>query len=112
MVSLGYPEAVNDPNDAISAELFRRHRVCRGVGWTTCTYPSAEKLMEKVSRGKWEMEFVEKYPTYGRGWLIECYFRTIRRNAAGWYNTYRCYLSVECRQIRFFWNEVLEERVW
>lgn len=105
VVSLGYPMPSNELDDAIFAELFHRRRLCRGVAWTTCTYPAVEKLIEKVNSGKWDLEFVWKYPTYDRGWLVEGYFHTGRK-------TRKCYLTVDFRQIRFFWNEIRGDRVW
>lgn len=96
VLSLGYPEPATNPNDAIAVELFHSFRLFRGVSFTICRYPNAEKLIEKVNNGKWELEFVRKYPEPS-GCLIDCCFRAKKKHM-------RCYLHVDCRQIRYFWN--------
>ena len=105
VVSLGYPRPQEDVDDAVTLELFRYHRLFRGVGFTTCTYPKSADLIEKVNRGKWKIEFVSKYQHYSRGYLIDCCVHAGRR-------MHKCYASVECRGTQFFWDEVLEDRVW
>ena len=105
MVSLGYPKLADEPDNAISAELFDSPTLLKHKDFEICTHPSASKLIDKVNSGKWTLEFVTKYKYYDIGWLIECYFHSARKMR-------RCYLTVDFRQIRFFWNEVLEDRIW
>lgn len=106
-VSLGFPDPVTDPEEAIRAELFHRHRICRGVGFTTVSYPDVSDLIDKVNRGKWTLEFISKYPCYDTGYFVTCCFNKPKRYA------YRnCYLTVDCRRIDFYWSEVKEEPAW
>ena len=105
VVSMGYPEAEADVENAICAELFHQHCICRGLEFTTVTYPKVSALIEKVNKGRWSLEFKEKYPCYNRGYVVLCYFRTGK-------DFRQCYLNLDCRRICFYWNEVLEDRVW
>ena len=105
VVSMGYPKAETGVQNAIRAELFHFHHIFRGMGLTTVSFPKIDSLIEKVNQGRWSLEFVEKYPCYNRGYVILCYFRTGK-------DFRQCYLNMDCRKIRFYWNEVLEDRVW
>ena len=99
-------------DDSISLEVFRDHllrpiRLFREVNplFTTCSRTKITKLAEKINSGAWRLEFVSKFTHYDIGYLYECYIRTKRR----WH---RCYLTVDCRRVSFFWNEVSEEPYW
>lgn len=105
VVSMGYPKAEADAENAVSAELFHRYRFCRSAVITTVSLPKTASLIEKVNSGRWSLEFVEKYPCYDRGYVILCYFRTGK-------DSRQCYLNLECSKICFYWNEVLEHRIW
>ena len=104
VVSLGWPEPVEDVEKAIGLEVFHRHYL-RGVGFTTCSYPKTAELIEDVNRGRCKLEFITKYRCYNQGYMVQCCIHTKRK----WE---KCYISLECRDIRFFWDEVLKDRVW
>ncbi len=105
VVSMGYPKAEADAEKAVRAELFHQHCFCRGIGFTTVSFPKINTLIQKINTGRWSLEFVEKYPCYGRGYVVLCYFRTGK-------DMRQCYLNLDCRKIRFYWNEVSEDRFW
>ena len=58
-------------------------------------------MAEKINSGEWKLWFVSKYTLYDIGYLYECALITKHR-------THRCYFSVECSKVRFYWNEVEE----
>lgn len=107
VVSLGFPKAETDLENAIYPELFHRHRICRGVGFTTVTYPRVSDLIDKVNSGKWRLDFNAKYTCYDTGYFVICSFHIGKK-----YYDRDCYLTVACRQIRYCWNEVAEAPPW
>ena len=107
------PDGNSDYDDFIFLELFHDHwfrprRLFRGTDpfFTACSRPKVGKLTEKLNSGSWKLEFVSKFDHYDVGYLYECYIHTKRRLL------YRCYLTVDCRKVRFYWNEVSEEPAW
>ena len=107
-----FPDGKFGYDDVIFLEFFHDHwlrpiRLFRKDGpfFITCSRPKVEKLAEKLNSGAWRLEFVSKFTHYDIGYLYECYIHTKRR-------VYRCYLTVDCRKVRFCWNEVSEEPAW
>lgn len=102
---------LGDPENAVTLEVFRSfylHPIRLFHSAQLCTTVSRfglKKLMKQINRGKWRLEFVSKYTHYSIGYLYECCVHT--KN-----HMYRCYLTVDCRQTRFCWNEVLKEPAW
>ena len=80
--------------------LYPPHRMRRPL-FTTCVRPSFAKMAEKINSGEWKLWFISKYTLYDIGYLYECVLLTKHR-------THRCYFSVECNKVRFYWNEVKE----
>ena len=82
---------------------IRRYRPSDPL-FTTCAFVNVDKMIGKINSGKWKLEFYDEFKHY-IGYMYGCALytsRTMRRYC-------RCYFSVECRAIRYYWNEVSDK---
>ena len=99
------------PEESVLLEVFHDHylhpiRLFRSKRlFTTCRYPSVAELTKNVNRGKWTLEFVFQLSCFDTASMFECYLHTKR-------SIRRCYLTVNCKQLCFRWNEVAESPAW
>lgn len=101
--------------DSIRLEVFHDHYLhpirlfdrlgVRGPLFVTCVRPGVPELIEKINAGKWQLEFVCGYTNPDLGIMFACTLHTNR-------TSHNCCFTVDCRRIRYCWNEVLPEKAW
>ena len=65
-----------------------------------------DKLIDKINSGKCKIEFLYNYEDDGLR-IIECYLRFDKRPYFA-----ECQLKLFAPQINYYWNKMLEDRVW
>lgn len=95
--------STRSPEDDLFIRLFKRHRFFRGCCFETVTYVDANTLIENIHSKKWRLEFIERY-TNPQTALYYCAIRSRKYM--------ECWIKVDYTQIDYYWDEVLEDRVW
>ena len=98
--------STHSPEDDLFIQLFKRHRFFRGCGFETVTCIDANTLIENIHGKKWRLEFIERYtnPINPRTAMYYCAIRSKKYM--------ECWIKMDYTQIDYYWDEVLEDRVW
>ena len=80
--------------------------VFRGCGFETVTCIDANTLIENIHSKNWRLEFIERYtnPINPRTAMYYCAIRSKKYM--------ECWIKMDYTQIDYYWDEVLEDRVW
>ena len=104
------PDELFQPDDMVRMEVFHDHwlhpyRLFRRdlPLFTVSKKPTLTEMAERINSGKWKLAFNDKYKHYEMGYMYECILYVSTRRYR------RCRLEIDCRDARYYWNDVSDE---